>query len=78
MDKQNKIVAFAIYPNPTSNVINFSVQTNVQLTNVTGQIVANKANVNTLDISGQPLGIYFVTLTNDNGQVLQRSKIVKE
>ncbi|MEP7277490.1 MAG: T9SS type A sorting domain-containing protein [Bacteroidota bacterium] len=62
MDKQNKIVAFATYPNPTSNVINFSVQINVQLTKVTGQIVANKTNVNTLDIIGQPLGIYFVTL----------------
>jgi len=48
MDKQNKIVAFAIYPN----------QTNVQLTNVIGQTVANKTNVNTLDISGQPLGIH--------------------
>jgi hypothetical protein len=58
MDKQNKIVAFAIYPNQTSNVINFSVQTNVQLTNVIGQTVANKTNVNTLDISGQPLGIH--------------------
>lgn len=42
------------------------------------KIVANKTNINTLGISGQPLGIYFVTLTNDNGQVLQRSKIVKE
>lgn len=67
-----------VYPNPTNNTINFSVQTNVQLTNVTGQIIANKTNVNTLDISGQPTGIYFVTLTNDKGQVLQRSKIVKE
>ncbi|MBL0309473.1 MAG: T9SS type A sorting domain-containing protein [Bacteroidetes bacterium] len=40
----------SVYPNPTNSTINFSVQTNVQLTNVTGQIVANKKNVSTLDI----------------------------
>lgn len=70
--------AIDVYPNPASDVINFSVQTNVQLSNVTGQIIANKTNVNTLDISEQPTGIYFLTLTNDNNQVLQRVKIVKE
>jgi len=67
-----------VYPNPTNSQINFSVQTNVHLTNITGQIVANKKNINSLDISEQPAGIYFVTLTDDKGQVLQRSKIVKE
>ena len=67
-----------VYPNPTSNQINFSVLTNVQLTSVTGQIIADKKNVNLLDLSDQPTGIYFLTLTNNNGQVVQRSKIVKE
>jgi hypothetical protein len=67
-----------VYPNPTSHLINFSVQTNVQLTTITGQIVANVSNVSTLDISNQPTGIYLITLTNDKGQVLQRTKIVKE
>lgn len=70
--------AITIYPNPTNKQITFSVQTNAQLTNVTGQIVANKKNVNSLDISKQPAGIYFVTLTDDSGQVLQRNRIVKK
>jgi CubicO group peptidase (beta-lactamase class C family) len=68
----------AIYPNPTKSQINFSVQTNVQLINATGQIVTSKKNVNSLDVSNQPTGIYFITFTDDKGQVLQRSKIVKQ
>ncbi len=67
-----------IYPNPTNNKINFSVQTNAQITNLTGQIIENKKNVNSIDLFEQSSGIYFVTLIDDKGQVMQRSKIVKE
>lgn len=70
--------SIGVYPNPTNHQINFSVYTNVQLTNLTGQIIADSKNVNTLDLSSQPAGIYFLTFTDDNGQVIQRSKIVKE
>ncbi len=68
----------SIYPNPVNNVIHFSVQTNVKLINLTGQIIARKMHVNTLDISEQSAGIYFVILTDDKGQTFQRSKIVKK
>lgn len=68
----------AVYPNPTKNEINFSIQTNVLLTNVSGQIILDRKNVNKLDLSDQPTGIYFLTLTENNGQVIQRSKIIKE
>lgn len=72
----NKLIA--IYPNPTNSQINFSVQTNVQLINGIGQIVASRKYVNSLDLIDLPAGFYFVILTNDEGQVLQRSKIVKQ
>lgn len=68
----------SVYPNPTKNQINFSVLTNVQLTNVTGQIIAEKKNVNTLDLSHLSSGMYFLTLSDNKGQILQRNKIVKE
>jgi len=73
---ENKVIA--VYPNPTKNHIDFSIHTNVQIFNATAQLIAEKKNVNTLDLSTQPTGIYFITLTNNNGQVIQRSKIVKE
>lgn len=70
--------AIGVYPNPAKTQIIFSVFTNVQLTNITGQIIAEKKNVNSLDISNQPKGIYFLTFTDNKGKVVQRSKIVKE
>lgn len=70
--------AIAIYPNPATSHINFSVLTNVQLSNAIGQIVVYRKNVNSLDLTNYPAGIYFVLLTNDKGQVLLRSKIVKD
>ncbi len=67
-----------IYPNPTKDQICFSVFTNVQLTNLTGQIITDKKNVNTLDLSDQPAGIYFLTMTKNNGQLIQTSKVMKK
>lgn len=70
--------SIGIYPNPTKNLINFTIQANVQMTSVTGQIIAEIKNVNTLDISNYPTGIYFLTFIDTNRQVVQRSKISKE
>jgi hypothetical protein len=67
-----------IYPNPTKGQINFAVLSNAQIASLTGQIVVDKKNVNNLDLADQPTGIYFLTLTDNNGQVIQRSKIMKE
>ncbi len=67
-----------VYPNPVSNRINFDVQTNAQLTNSMGKIVLDKKGVNSLDLSSQPAGIYFLILADDTGHVFQHSKIVKE
>lgn len=68
----------AVYPNPTKNKINFSVQTNVQVTNVAGRIVDSKTSVNALDLSNHLTGFYFLTLIDKHGKVIQRSKVVKE
>jgi len=68
----------SVYPNPTLSQINFSTPSNVQLTDLTGQIVAQRKNTSTLDLSDLPSGAYILTITNYNGQILQRSKIMKE
>ena len=67
-----------VYPNPTANQISFSEVTNVQLHNVVGQVITNQKNVNSLDLSAQPAGMYLATFTDDKGKVLQVSKIVKK
>lgn len=67
-----------LYPNPTKNAVHFPVRANAVLTSVTGSVLAETRNAQSLDLSAQPSGIYFITLTDNKGQVLQRSKVVKE
>ncbi|MBE7509367.1 MAG: T9SS type A sorting domain-containing protein [Bacteroidia bacterium] len=69
--------SIAVYPNPTEGPLYLSDRANVQLSSVTGQIIAQSENMNTLDLSGDPAGIYFLTLRDKNGQVIQRSKVLK-
>ena len=69
---------FSLYPNPTKGIVHFSAPMDVQLYTITGQLVTNTKNVNSVDLSGQAAGIYFILLTNQSGQVVQRSKIIKE
>lgn len=69
---------FVVYPNPTNGKIYFSEQTNIRISNAVGQIIYNKKSVSSLDLSSQSAGIYFITFTDNKGQVLQQSKIVKE
>ncbi|MCD4746678.1 MAG: C10 family peptidase [Bacteroidales bacterium] len=71
-----------IFPNPTNNILNLSFAMNemqsvhIKLSTVTGEVVykENTENVfgnyhNTIDLSGFSKGIYFLSLTNDNGTV---------
>ncbi|WP_418637798.1 T9SS type A sorting domain-containing protein [Winogradskyella sp.] len=67
-----------IYPNPTKDQVYFSKEVNVQLSSITGQVLANLKNIAMMDLSKQATGIYFLTITDFNGQILQRSKIIKE
>ncbi|MCC6691313.1 MAG: serine hydrolase [Bacteroidia bacterium] len=66
-----------IYPNPTREKIYFSEYTNVKMLDVTNQIIFNGKNINTLDLTEQAAGIYYVILTDDKGLLLQQNKIVK-
>ena len=67
-----------IYPNPTEHQITFSAPANVQLTNVTGQILSESRNANFLNLSEQHAGVYFLTFFDQNRQVIQHSRVVKE
>ena len=77
-DYTNLESSITMYPNPTSGQIHFSTQTNVEITNLTGQIVAKVKNVNAMNLSDKPAGIYFIKFTDIDGNLLQLSKIAKE
>lgn len=59
-----------MYPNPTSELINFTYSdkkpNNVMITNVTGKVVSSSLQVKSIDVSSLPNGIYNATLVFDN------------
>jgi hypothetical protein len=71
-----------VYPNPAENLLNISflVEENqsleVRLISATGKVIYSENAkdfsgyyVNTIDLSGFSKGVYFLSLTNDNGTV---------
>ncbi len=71
----------AIYPNPTTGIVNLDLEEvevkNIRVTDITGKLIFEKSVVlpnETLDLSMNPAGVYFVTIqTNDK---VYTSKIV--
>src|SRR5690606_17779466 len=70
--------SFIVYPNPTNGIVYFSEQINIEVYNSVGQILFNRKNTTALDLSVQPTGVYFISFISENGQIVQRSKIIKE
>jgi hypothetical protein len=70
---QSKSTQF--YPNPTTGIINLSVNANIVLTDLLGKLLLEQKNTNQLDISALPSGMYFLRV-GDN--LKQTFKIIKE
>ncbi len=68
----NSIIA---YPTIVTNTINFSETCNITITNISGSIVEKVANVESRDLSSYAKGIYFVTVSNEQGT--KTIKIIK-
>ena len=69
----------AIYPNPTSNVINIAAEglnvERVELANVDGQIVSSEevaSDMVTISLEGQPAGMYFVRIYTANEVIVRK------
>ena len=71
----------AIYPNPTSDIVNIVTNGNaqhVEIANVDGQIVSSEAvssDVVTVSLEAQPAGMYFVRIYTTNEVIV--SKVTK-
>lgn len=70
-----------IYPNPTSGIVNIRGNTGEQVLemtarNVYGETIMNISNSRTLDFSGFPNGIYYLTVRSGKTNILNY-KIVK-
>ena len=67
-----------LYPNPAKSLVSLSIPCNIVLTDVTGKVVYMQQNTDKVDLTHQPAGVYFITLSNLKGELIQRSKLIKE
>ena len=68
---------FTIYPNPVKDNLNFTEETQVEITDIQGRVLLRTTKaVKSVNISSLQAGIYFVkvTLSNQNSEII---KIVK-
>jgi len=76
--------AIAIYPNPTNGLLNVmingaTINTTLTIVDVQGKVVYSRNNftnsaslVETIDLSGNDKGIYFISLTTDKATVVKK------
>jgi hypothetical protein len=75
-----ELTGVSVYPNPVKNIATISGVTDietVEITNITGQRVSlNTTNLETIDMSGLPSGIYFAKIKATSGA--KTVKLIKE
>lgn len=80
---EEEIVEVSVYPNPASNIVNITLENDlnnvgITLYNVLGDAVLNQklnAGTNTFDVTKLPNGIYFYSIFRE-GEVLETKKLV--
>jgi hypothetical protein len=60
LPEEQSFQSFAVYPNPTNGLVEFKLQGNLFVTDLTGTIVYRNQNVQSCDLSNLPSGVYFV------------------
>lgn len=68
--KQNTLENISFFPNPTNGAITIKglkEKGNVKVFNSTGQVIFDQLSDEQIDISGNPAGLYFMRITNEDG-----------
>ena len=71
---ENGINHVAIYPNPTSGILNVKLDTSFDATiyNYQGQVVMRTSNNRQIDMSGLASGVYFVEIKTDKNVMVEK------
>lgn len=57
---------WSLYPNPANGVIRLSEKGNYRITDLSGRVMGNVSNANTIDVSSYNAGVYFIS--NQDGE----------
>lgn len=61
-----------LYPNPTSGIVNLSSTSDAEVYSVSGALVMSVCNVDTLDLTALPSGLYLVKAGNKVHRVIKK------
>jgi hypothetical protein len=69
----------SVYPNPASEIlfVKAPLSVNLALTDVTGKVLLREEKVKSLQIENLAAGIYFLRITDKDGNILKTEKIIK-
>lgn len=73
-----------IYPNPVVNeftIVSELSSYQIEILDITGQVyqtINTSGNINTIDVSTLPSGLYFIRITNSANKLVQVQTIIKE
>jgi len=74
-------ILISIYPNPAANILNVNTTLQnflVSVVSITGQLVLQKKNCYTLDVSALSTGIYVFKLQDLNSNKTITTKFIRE
>lgn len=82
INDNNLSLESVVYPNPSNGVINIrnAQNTNIEITNILGDVVTSFNNTNPLisvNLSDQPQGMYFVKISDGNKSTTKKILITK-
>ena len=78
--QENTTTLFSLYPNPVKNLLNIKCArpiSAIAVYNNIGQLLLSSSEKNQMDVSSLRAGIYFVKITDGNGNT-ETKKIIKE
>ncbi len=60
LPEEQSFKSFAVYPNPTNGLVEFKLQRELFVTDLTGTVIFRNQNVQSCDLRNFPSGIYFI------------------
>jgi hypothetical protein len=60
LPEEQSFKTFAVYPNPTNGLVEFKLQRELFVTDLTGTVIFRNQNVQSCDLRNFPSGIYFI------------------
>lgn len=82
INENNELATFSLFPNPASDLVTFTNEKNLNYTyrifSVQGKTVLSGKSQSTIQVSQLKPGVYFVSLTDANGNPSQVQRFVKQ